>query len=71
MQIPSYGAAPLSATFLIVRALELICMLCIVGLTSNFIGQIVSSNVEPAQEFIGALAVVRITDLFLSFLNKY
>lgn len=58
MQVPDYGAAPISATFLVVRLLQLICMVCLIGMTANFVSEIVTSNVQPAKEMVGALVVV-------------
>lgn len=61
MAIPEYGAAPLAKTFVLVRGLSLISMVTIVGLTANFVSQIVSSNVEAPKEIIGTLAIVGFT----------
>lgn len=58
MPLPSYGAAPLSKTFALVRVLQVIAMIAIVGMTANFISQIVSSNIEPPKEFVGTLSIV-------------
>ncbi|KAF2840892.1 hypothetical protein M501DRAFT_1010086 [Patellaria atrata CBS 101060] len=62
--IPSYGAAPLSATFLIVRVLALISMVTIVGLMSDFVSKMVTSNKEPPKEVVGALSVTCIATLY-------
>ncbi|KAK5014825.1 hypothetical protein LTR16_002920 [Cryomyces antarcticus] len=64
MQIPSYGAAPLSATFLIVRILELISMVAIVGMTANFVAEIVSTGTEPPKEIVGTLSITSIAALY-------
>ncbi|TKA56566.1 hypothetical protein B0A49_11992 [Cryomyces minteri] len=64
MQIPSYGAAPLSATFLIVRILELISMVAIVGMTANFVAEIVSTGTEPPKEIVGTLSMTSIAALY-------
>jgi len=58
MQIPSYGAAPLSATFLLVRAMQVVAMITVIGITANFINSMVSVNLEPPQEIVGTIAVV-------------
>ncbi|CAC9889624.1 unnamed protein product [Aureobasidium pullulans] len=52
MPIPSYGALPLSETFLCVRALSLIAMIGIVGLTANFVAVINGSGIEPPKEIV-------------------
>lgn len=59
MPVPDYGAAPLAKTFLLVRGLSLIAMIAIVGMTANFVSQIVSSNIEPPKEIVGTLVIVR------------
>lgn len=58
MPVPSYGAMPLSKTFLLVRILQVISMVVIVGITSNFIGNIVNLGVEPPKEFVGTISIV-------------
>lgn len=58
MPIPDYGALPLAKTFLVVRGLSLIAMVGIVGMTANFVSEIVSTNVSPPQEIIGTLSIV-------------
>ncbi len=67
MPIPSYGATPLSATFLVVRLLELISMLCIVGMTAHFVDKVVSTGAEPPKEVVGALSVVSVARTSQSF----
>lgn len=58
MPIPDYGAAPLAKTFMLMRGLELFAMVCIVGLTANFVSEIVSTNVDPPREIVGTLVIV-------------
>ncbi|KAF2458417.1 hypothetical protein BDY21DRAFT_363302 [Lineolata rhizophorae] len=64
MPIPSYGAAPLSATFLLVRVMQVVSMIAIVGMTANFVNQIVTSAIEPPKEFVGTLSVTCIATLY-------
>ena len=59
MPMPSYGAAPLSKTFVLVRMMQVISMIAIVGMTANFVSEIVASGVEPPKEIVGTLSVVR------------
>ncbi len=61
MPVPDYGAAPLAKTFMLVRGLALFAMVCIVGLTANFVAEIVSTNVDPPREIVGTLTIVRIS----------
>jgi len=61
MPIPDYGAAPLAKTFMLVRGLSLLAMVCIVGLTANFVSEIISTNVDPPKEIVGTLTIVRST----------
>lgn len=60
MPIPSYGAAPLSKTFALVRMIQVVAMVCIVGLAANFVSEIVSSYMEPPKEFVGTLSIVSV-----------
>ncbi|KAF2491953.1 hypothetical protein BU16DRAFT_467746 [Lophium mytilinum] len=64
MPVPSYGAAPLSKTFLLVRILQVVAMISIVGMTANFVSLIVSSGIEPPKEFVGTLSVTCIATLY-------
>ena len=59
MPIPDYGAAPLAKTFMLVRGLSLLAMVCVVGLTANFVSEIVSTNVDAPREIVGTLTIVR------------
>lgn len=59
MPVPSYGAMPLSKTFLLVRIMQVISMIVIIGITSNFISNIVATGIEAPKEFVGTLSVVR------------
>ena len=59
MQFPSYGAAPLAGTFLISRVLQIVCMIVIIGLTANFVNSITTGGIDPPQEIVGALTMVR------------
>lgn len=61
MPVPDYGAAPLAKFFLMVRVLSLVAMVCIVGITANFVSQIVSTNVNPPREVVATLAIVSST----------
>lgn len=58
MPVPEYGAAPLAKTFMLVRGLSLLAMICIVGLTANFVSEIVSTDVDPPREIVGTLVIV-------------
>jgi hypothetical protein len=60
MPIPSYGAAPLSKMFCVVRIMQVISMIIIIGITSNFVSMIVSTGIEPPKEFVGTLSVVSV-----------
>jgi hypothetical protein len=58
MQIPSYGAAPISATFLIARGLQLAFLIIILGMTANFVNAMVMADHNPSKEIVGALVIV-------------
>jgi hypothetical protein len=53
---PDYGA--LGATFKVTRALQAVSMIAIIGMTANFISEMVSSNATPPNVLIGTLSVV-------------
>jgi hypothetical protein len=59
MPVPSYGAMPLAKTFLLVRIMQVVAMLIIIGITSNFVSLIVTTGIEPPKEVVGTLSVVR------------
>ncbi|KAF2027764.1 hypothetical protein EK21DRAFT_102340 [Setomelanomma holmii] len=65
MPVPSYGAMPLSKMFLAVRVLQAICMIIVIGITSNFVQMIVTTGVEPPKEFVGTLCVTCIATLYI------
>jgi hypothetical protein len=58
MSIPSYGAAPLSTTFLMVRVMQVVSLIVILGLTGNFINEMVMANLVPSREIVGTISVV-------------
>jgi len=64
MQIPSYGAAPISATFLIARVLQFVFLIVILGMTSNFVNGMVMANHDPSKEIVGALVITSIATLY-------
>ena len=49
---------PLSNMFVVVRGLQAICMVIVIGICSNFVQMIVTTGVEPPKEFVGTLSVV-------------
>ncbi|KAL2063533.1 hypothetical protein VTL71DRAFT_5338 [Oculimacula yallundae] len=60
---PQFGA--LGATFTIVRALQSVCLIAIIGMTSNFIDQMVKLDQNPPPVLIGTLSVTVITALYI------
>jgi hypothetical protein len=52
-----YGV--LGATFQIARIVQACSLIAIIGLTANFIAEIVSKNATPPSVFIGTITVVR------------
>lgn len=54
--MPKYGA--LGATFMIARIIQACCLTAIIGLTANFIAEIVNSDLAPPGIFIGTITVV-------------
>lgn len=59
MQGPAFGA--LGATFTVVRGMQAISLIAIIGMTANFIAEMVSLNQSPPHVLIGTLSVVRLS----------
>ena len=59
MAVPSYGAPPLAKAFLMIRGLQMICFIIMIGLTSTFVAEIVASNGVVLSEIVGTLTIVR------------
>lgn len=71
MPVPAYGAAPLSKTFALVRVLEVLSMIIVVGIAANFVDDIVSSGIEPPKEVVGTLSVVCVPRLVTFVLSSH
>jgi hypothetical protein len=56
--MPSQNLGALGATFTVVRAMQAICLITIIGMTSNFVSDIVTSDQTPPSALIGTLSVV-------------
>ena len=48
----------LGATFLVVRIFQAISLIAIIGMTGNFISEMVSSNATPPDVLVGVISVV-------------
>lgn len=48
----------LATSFKAVRILQAICLISIIGMTANFIAQMVNANATPPDVLIGTLSVV-------------
>ncbi|KAI9880771.1 MAG: hypothetical protein M1830_000207 [Pleopsidium flavum] len=59
---PNYGA--LGATFKVVRMLQAVSLLAIIGMTANFISEMVSSSTSPPNVLVGTLSVTCIAVLY-------
>jgi len=64
MGIPSYGAAPLSATFVAVRAMQFISMIIILGITGHFVDSMVQADFSPSHEIVGTLSITSMVTLY-------
>ena len=53
---PAFGA--LGATFKIVRALQAVSLIAIIGMAANFISEMVQSNKSPSDVLVGTLSIV-------------
>ena len=56
---PDFGA--LGATFKICRALQAVSLIAVIGMTANFVAEVVSANKTPPAVLIGTLSVVSIS----------
>jgi len=52
---PDYGA--LGITFKLVRIVQFLCMLAVIGLAANFVSEIISSGSSPPAVLIGTLSI--------------
>lgn len=50
----------LGSTFVLCRAAQAASMVAIIGMTSNFISEMISNNVAPSSVLVGTLSVVSI-----------
>lgn len=53
---PNFGA--LGAAFTVVRGMQTVSLIAIIGMTANFIAEMVAINTAPPNVLIGTLAVV-------------
>lgn len=60
--MPKYGA--LGATFTIVRGLQAVSLISIIGMTANFISEMVTNNTSPPNVLVGTLSVTCIAVLY-------
>ncbi|RDW61189.1 uncharacterized protein DSM5745_10687 [Aspergillus mulundensis] len=60
--MPAYGA--LGATFLIARIIQMCSLIAIIGLTANFIAEIVRYDAKPPGIFIGTITVTSISTIY-------
>lgn len=65
MPVPTYGALPLSKMFLLVRILQALCMIIVIGICSNFVQMIVVTGAETPKEFVGTLATCCVATLYI------
>jgi len=61
---PQFGA--LGATFTVVRGMQAVSLIAIIGMTANFIAEMVSANQSPPHVLIGTLSVTCIAVLYCS-----
>lgn len=57
-KMAKYPKGALSSTFQIARTLEAICLICIIGMTANFVAQMVSSKATPPNVIISTISMV-------------
>lgn len=52
-------AGALAGTFKIVRGLQVVSLIAIIGMAANFISDMVSNNNAPSDVLVGTLSIVR------------
>ncbi|KAJ5037415.1 uncharacterized protein L3040_007590 [Drepanopeziza brunnea f. sp. 'multigermtubi'] len=60
---PQYGA--LGASYTVSRALQMVCLITIIGICSNFINLMVSAKQKPADVMVGTVSVASIAALYI------
>ncbi|TVY44923.1 hypothetical protein LSUB1_G000581 [Lachnellula subtilissima] len=63
MPVPQYGA--LGHLFTAARAVQMVCLIAIIGMASNFIAEIVAVQQAPHSVLIGTLTVTCIAALYI------
>jgi len=63
---PQQNFGALGNTFTVVRVLEAISLVTIIGMTANFISEMVAANQAPPQVLIGTLSVAVIAFLYIA-----
>lgn len=53
-----YGHGALGAAFTATRGMQAVSLICMIGMTANFISEIVGSDQKPPSVLIGTLSVV-------------
>ncbi len=61
---PDAGA--LGSTFRIVRILQMVSLIAVIGMAANFVAEMVSSNNAPSNVLVGTLSIVSIVDFSLN-----
>jgi hypothetical protein len=56
MPAPNYGA--LGMTFTVMRGMQAVCLISIIGMTSNFIAEMNAADNAPPSVLVGTLGVV-------------
>lgn len=59
MPLPNHGA--LGTAFTVMRGLQTVSLIAIIGMTANFISDMVESHHTPPNVLVGTLSVVRIS----------
>ena len=55
---PPPGLGALGMTFTVMRAMQLIALITIIGISGNFVAEVVSADLNPPGALIGTLVVV-------------
>lgn len=55
---PQNGA--LGSTYKITRALQVACLVAIIGMTANFVSEMVSADTTPPPILVGTLSIVSV-----------
>ncbi|EHK96902.1 hypothetical protein M7I_7374 [Glarea lozoyensis 74030] len=65
MSAPQRERTMLDLVFTVSRAMQAICLICVIGMTANFVNEMVLAEQHPVGELVGTLVVACIAMLYV------